>query len=97
MWRVKDTKLGAVIIPEDLIKCPICGSILLLHDFRCYYHRGIELRHCDIHMKCPRCGFFATFGVPISEEEFRKLSSSPLHGKVLREELVKVWGEIWFR
>lgn len=69
-WVINDVNGNAVILPSEPLYCPICGEELLLHDFRCYAHRypdgQPELRHCDVHLKCPGCGLWLTFGVPVS-------------------------------
>ena len=94
IWEVRETKLGVAILPRQPLQCPICGGFLLLHDFRCYDERAHGFRHIDIHMKCPECGFFATFGLPISKEDWERLRKSPLHGRVLKEEAVELAEEL---
>lgn len=88
MWKViKNDVFGYIIVPSDDLAshliCPFCTSVLLYHQFVCFKRTVYPKLHCDIHFKCPKCGYFVTFGVPIGEEEYRLLRSSPLHGKVL--------------
>ena len=83
-WKIVETEQGKVIVPTIGMYCPFCNHPLMLHDFKCYNQKVLNFIHCDIHMKCPYCGSFNTFGIPISEEEYKQLSSSELHGKVLK-------------
>jgi len=91
-WIIRDTEHGKVIVPKKPILCPICGEVMLLHDFACYKHTS-GFKHADIHVKCPYCSFWATFGVPISEEEFEELTKSPLHKQILKWELTNLVDE----
>ena len=97
LWIVKEVNGSHVILPKQPMYCPVCGSPLLLHDFRAYRHRypegQPELRHCDVHMKCIHCGLWLTFGVPITYEELEKLQKSKYHGKTLRWELREIYRE----
>lgn len=91
-WVVRDTPKGAVIVPEKALYCPFCGRRMLLHDFRAIHQRGYpggEFWHADVHLKCPNCSFWATFGVPIGPEEYGRLSKSRLNGRLLRWDLVE--------
>ena len=78
-----------IVLPTSEINCPICGGKLILHDFRCYKHTNQDPihKHCDVHFKCRDCDFFMTFGLPVSEDAFNKLSQSKYHGRLLRWEL----------
>jgi len=86
-----------VIVPTIELRCNYCGAKLILHDFNPMAHRYTgepELRHCDVHMKCPYCGHWNVFGVPITEEEYRELNKSRLKVKTLRWELPKIYEKI---
>ena len=91
-WSVKETERGAVILPTKPLYCPVCGSPLILHDFQA---SKLPFHHSDIHLKCSRCGFFMTFGIPITPEEYKRLWGSPLRGKILKWELKEVQPEIY--
>ena len=98
MWEIKKTSKGYVIVPREPLYCPFCGHMLVLHDFRCAISPqsssgGYLFRHVDVHMKCPNCSFFVTFGIPISREDYEKLVSSPLHGRILIHELREIISE----
>ena len=88
-----------IILP---VKPPICTAVygdepcfgeMLLHDFRCYYHPGVNHYHCDVHLKCPKCGNFVFRGLAIPPELLGKLQASKYHGKTLRWELKEIYGE----
>lgn len=88
MWRlVKHGVFGHIIVPSSELAsrliCSYCLSVLLYHQFICFKRNVYPYLHCDVHFKCPKCGYFVTFGLSISEEDYRKLVGSPLHGKVL--------------
>lgn len=92
LWTVRSDKKGNhYLYPSEPLYCPLCGEPLVLHDFSCYEHRypdgQPELKHCDIHMKCPRCGLWLTFGVPVTREELGRLRRSRYHSRTLRWEL----------
>ena len=82
-----------IIKPDEPMPCPICGHPLILHDFN-PFKSAWGFYHCDVHMKCPNCSLWLTFGVPISEEDFRKLFNSPLKSKVLTREVLDLIGEV---
>lgn len=84
-WKIYKVKDDAIIAPTTTLKCCFCLQELLLHDFRPLHRKKDQddFYHCDIHMKCPKCSFFITFGVPITEEEYNNLASSNLHNKIL--------------
>ena len=90
-WKVVKSKKGAIILPVQPLICPFCGNEMIIHDFRAIYQKSFNFYHCDIHMKCPNCSFWCIFGVPISKEEYEELVKSPLHGRVLKEELIKIY------
>ena len=92
--------------PLKPIYCPVCGSELLLHDFRSYRHRAPDgdLCHVDVHVKCPNCGSWwvveqerlkspTVFGLPVPCDLVPKLQNSKYHGKVLRWELKELYGD----
>lgn len=92
LWEVRSDKSGNhYIYPKETLYCPVCGEPLILHDFNAYEHRyhdgQPELRHVDVHLKCPRCGLWLTFGVPITKQELELLKKSKYNGKTLRWEL----------
>ena len=88
-WEVVKTKYGYIIKPKEIIYCPLDGTPLLLHDFRVSYEPVKKFYHCDVHMKCPKCSIWLTFGVPIGRDEFEKLKSSSLHGKTITHEVLE--------
>ena len=93
-WKLVYTeKYGWVIVPKIEMRCPICGAKLILHDFRSYHATHLGMYHADVHMKCPRCGGYYTFGIAISEEEHKKIMSSKVHGKTLTKEVLDVLNE----
>lgn len=92
-WGIYEARGELVILPSRPIYCPICASPLILHDFRCYRHPGINHSHCDAHLKCPKCGHWLTFGLPVPEELLTRLQSSRYHGRTLRWELKEIYGE----
>ncbi len=85
-WVIDYIEGKAVFRPAREFICPFCGEVMYLHDFRAYRSTDLQgnyFYHCDVHLKCPRCSFWATFGVPISKEEYDKLLASKLNGKIL--------------
>ena len=95
---VVDIDGNAVIIPKEPFYCPFCGKMLILHDFIPAMHKypdgRPDLRHCDVHMKCPGCGFWVTFGVPITIEECERLSKSKYKVVTLRWELKEIYEKL---
>ena len=89
-WKIVETKHGAVVKPKREFKCPFCGHKLLLHQFHVNFQPVKKFYHVDIHLKCPVDGFFVTFGVAISKEEYEKLSKSKMNGVDLTDELLEV-------
>lgn len=87
-WKITETNKGTIIIPSRVLHCVFCGEPLLLHDFICSKNFSFDFYHCDVHLKCPNCNWFVTFGVPITEEEYNKLVKSPLHHRILKWEIV---------
>ena len=63
---------------------------MLLHRFNVYDALVFGFKHADVNLKCPNCGFFTVFGVPISEDEMFRLKESPLHGKVITDEAPEI-------
>ncbi len=86
-WEIREVKGYYVIVPVEQWICPICSNEFVLHDFFPHHQRTWSFYHCDVHLKCRYCGFWATFGVPISREEFDVLHRSPLARRPLRWEL----------
>ena len=96
-WKIVDTELGAIPVPEIELRCKFCGCKLMLHQFIASYNKGHNFYHVDISLKCPNCDWFIperklagsgkleVFGVPISKEEYEKLRASKLHGKIIKE------------
>jgi hypothetical protein len=89
-WIVVETPKGHIIMPVVDKKCPFCGKIMLLHRFHVFDQVTQGFKHCDVDMKCPNCSFFCKFGVAVNEYEYAVLKDSPLHAKVLREELLEL-------
>ena len=87
-----------VIVPVEPLYCPFCNHKMILHDFAPYEHRypdgRPELRHVDVHMKCPACGFWCTFGVPVTKEELERLKRSRYAFKTLRWELDDIYRNV---
>jgi len=76
-----------IIVPAKPLYCVFCEySELLFHDYL-VQHASQGFYHADIHMKCKRCGWYVTFGIPISHEEYEKLKNSKWHRKILLKEL----------
>ena len=90
MWKIVEVNGDYVILPEHEVVCPVCGGEVLLHDFSCKYQASFSFYHCDVHMKCLNCGFFMTFGVPVSREDYEKLTKSKYHAKILKWELREI-------
>ena len=91
-WKVVEVEGGAIVVPEQELTCPICGYPLLMHDFRAA-RASQGFYHVDVHMKCPNCSLWLTFGIPISEGDFEKLVNSPYNSKILTSEVLKVTPE----
>ena len=89
-WQIVDTPKGKAIVPTVELECPFDGTPLLLHQFSVYSAELYRFKHADVKMKCPKCGFFVTFGVPISDAEMKELRESPLHGKVITDEAPEI-------
>lgn len=92
-WKIVETERGYVIIPvDDRIRCPHHGELLLPHDFYPHEYRagGKQFCHVDVHLKCPICGFWATYGVAVSKEDYEKLRSSPLKNQPFTDEVVEL-------
>jgi len=92
-WDIIFIDGHAVPVPKFDAKCPFCGTQLLLHDFRVYNQVAHKFLHCDVHLKCPNCGFFLTFGIPISGEEYELLRKSKFHGRILKWELTEIYSD----
>ena len=82
-------------VPREPLLCPLCGGVLLLHDFRCYELGTMEAPYCDVHMKCVDCGFFAYFGLAVEREDLAILrDGNPCHGVILKEEAEAIAREL---
>jgi len=53
----------------------------------------LDFYFCNVMLKCPRCDWVATFGVPIDEGAYDKLRTSQLHGKLLTADLFEIFSE----
>ena len=96
-WGIFEIDNNLIILPLKTPKCSmrwgdeVCNGDLILHDFRCYKHSIHPPHiHCDVHLKCVKCGWFYTFGLSIPEELLDKLTKSRYHGKTLRWELLSL-------
>jgi len=82
---IVNTPFGAIPIPPrdilDKMICIRCGHTMLYHDFHCFDSPD---PHCDIHFKCPYCGYYETHGIAIPIDLIRYLRGSQLHGKTLK-------------
>ncbi len=87
-WKILENDGNAYIAPDSFPNCIFCGTQLVLHDFYARYSTLHDFYHCDVHLKCPSCSWYVTFGVPITREEFEKLSKSKYHGRILKDELL---------
>ncbi len=85
-WNITDTPLGKIPLPTQPKKCVFCNTTLLLHRFTANHNPALNIKHCDINMKCPTCGWFVTFGVSLSTTEHTILSGSPLNTKTITTE-----------
>lgn len=77
---VFNEKYGHIVMPDREYRCPFDGTVMLLHSFSA---NDAGFYHCDISLKCPKCGFVAVFGKPITEIEYKLLVKSKLHNKVI--------------
>lgn len=92
IWELRLVKGDWIIIPKEKLYCPLCGEILVLHDFQASFTAQPDSRfyHIDIRLKCPQCGALFTFGVPVDREVFEKLVYSKYNKKILVSELKDV-------
>ncbi len=94
-WMVAEAKDGdKVVIPTKPLMCPVCGSELILHDFRAYHHPQMKMSHVDVHLKCKGCGLWLTFGVPAPHDVIPELQRSKYHGITLRWELTQIYDKL---
>ena len=93
IWQIKKYNGDYIILPKEKLYCPVCGGELLLHDITPYHQITKGFHHVDIHMKCINCGFYLTFGVAISEEDYKKLSGSKYVRRILKWELKNLYPE----
>ena len=89
LWELREVEGDHIIAPTVDLRCPLCNEPLLLHDFRAY-RASQGFFHVDVHMKCPKCSLWLTFGVPIDREEFDKLRRSKYHDKILLWEVLRL-------
>ena len=86
-WEITETPLGDIPLPLQPKKCVFCGEVLLLHQFHANHNPALNIKHCDINMKCSICGWFVTFGVSLSDSEHLILSKSPLNTRVITTDI----------
>ncbi len=89
-WEIKEFDNDFIILPKDPLYCPFCHELMLLHDF-IVQKSSQGWYHADIHLKCGTCGFYATFGVPISESEYHKLRNSKYHAKIIDKDIIYLY------
>ena len=89
-WVIQKVVEDAMILPKGDFKCPFCKVNLIIHQFTVAYYPKKSFYHADVHMKCPKCGFFATFGVPLYKDEYEELLNSKHLGVVLTDELTQL-------
>jgi len=87
-WIIREVNGNAIIEPTEDKECHFCKTKLILHDF--YPQKSYNFFHADVHLKCPECSWWVTFGVPISEADFNKLSRSKYAKKPLTHELLEL-------
>jgi len=89
IWEIKIVNGNAIIVNKIPFHCPQCKVELIYHDF--LVGRSPQgFYYCDIHFKCPVCGYHETHGVVIGEKEYELLRKSKYHGKVLTKELIEL-------
>jgi len=101
LWAVYIINGEAIPLPKKKLLCTslteegFCYGEMLIHDFRCYKHIYVKPAHIhvDVHVKCPKCGYWRTYGLAVPEKIAALLSKSKYHGKVLRSELAEIYGE----
>lgn len=91
-YKIVKFKGDYIILPTEEKKCPFCDHKMLFHDFA-VFNSLWGWYYCDLHLKCASCGFYATFGIPLGEEEFLKLINSRWHQKVFDIEIVELYPE----
>ena len=102
-WKLVKTERGYIPVPEFPMICPFCGEVMLLHRFSAHQQRQVmgypprmgEFYHVDINLKCPNCGWYTVFGVPISKDDFYKLRDSGLARKLINLEDVLLVAKIY--
>ncbi len=90
-WRIEKLD-DYIIMPTMDFKCPFCGHRLYLHAFHAS-GPSYGFYHCDVHMKCPNCSGFFTFGVPISKDEFLLLSKSKYNHHIFSKDITLLYGD----
>lgn len=85
IWVFEELEgVGTVPVCRELY-CLICGKEMLLYYFRTYRITEPELSYyAEIQAKCPACGLYLSFGLPITREEYLKLKKSNWHGRTIR-------------
>ena len=73
-------------IKPEVIRCVYCGSNAYIHDYTAGKApmKGYKV---DVHYKCANCSFFHTFGVPITEDEFKKITNKWIFRHEDKEEI----------
>ena len=89
-WKIVDTSKGAIIRPIVPPRCPFCKARMIMHAFVAQYYPVKNFYHADVNMKCLHCGWFTTFGIPLTKEEYERLKESPLNGVTLTKELLDI-------
>ena len=93
MWKIEEHKEhGHIVRQTEDVKCVFCGTKMILHSFSVDRYPVKGFYHCDITMKCPKCGWVSWFGLVLSKEDYEKLKESPLNGIVLTDELLDMEG-----
>jgi len=98
-WGIFNKDGDLIILPFTKLLCPMiwydtpCLGEMLLHDFVCVKDPDGKV-HCDVHLKCTRCGYHVSFGLSIPEGMLHKIRSSKYHGKTLRYEIKDIYGSI---
>jgi hypothetical protein len=94
-WKIVKTEKGMAPVPDGEITCPVlydgkpCGGKLLLHQFNALDTREkLGMAHCDVRLKCERCGWFTLFGIPLTDEEYEGLAHSRLNGQVITTDIL---------
>ncbi len=82
-----------IIVPTIQFKCPFCNHDMLFHDYLVQI-AAQGFYHADIHLKCSYCGFYATFGIPISSGEYQKLKNSKWHRRIVDKDIIYLYPDL---